>query len=169
MTQWLDSSETVLTTETVFHKLPRELLDQILDDLSLFDAFTLLSISKSIIHFFDKRLVIHQLLRRRIAQPLGSLHWILPVTTMEGEEGRFLKAANSWFPVVQDDFLFDTSFPLFEFVQANYRTSSMKNRRRLWGISQQFRELWVQYRKEGYEDDVFETGFGPDVDVNLIQ
>lgn len=151
-------SYTVNSRETVFHKLPRELLDMILDDLSLFDALNLISVSRSIIYFFNKPQLVNQLLKRRICLPLGSLHWLLPVSTMDGEEDRFWKATKTWFPSGRDTNIFYSTFPLFEFVKANYRTSSMKNRRRLWGISQQFRELWIQYRTEGYEDDVFELG-----------
>lgn len=159
-----NSKEMVNMEESVFHRLPSELLDQILDELSLFEALTLISISRSIIYFFNKPLVIYTLLRRRIALPLGSLHWLLPVTTMKGEEDRFLEAMKSWFPVAEDNSsvtIYDPSFPLFEFVRANYCTSSMKNRRRLWDISQQFRRLWIQYRIEGYEENIYGFGTGP--------
>lgn len=156
---------TVLAKETTFHKLPRELLDQILYDLPLFDAINFISISNSIIHYFNRPVMIRHQLRRRITLPLGSLHWLLPVSTVKGEENRFLKAVKSWFPLSQEDPLitiFDPSFPLLEFVRANYRTSSMKNRRRLWDISQQFRALWIQYRTEGYEENIFNFGVGPE-------
>lgn len=147
--------------ETIFHKLPYEVIDQILCDLPLFDALNLISISRSIIYFLDKpQMILHQL-QRRIALPLGSLHWLLPVSTMEAEEDRFLDAMKSWLSVPQEESLttiFNPSFPLLDFVRANYQTSSMKNRRRLWNISQQFRRLWIQYRTEGYEAKEFGVG-----------
>ncbi|CAG8701893.1 15292_t:CDS:2, partial [Acaulospora colombiana] len=42
--------------------------------------------------------------------------------------------------------IFNAEFPLVEFFRTNYRTDSMRNRRRLWKISQHFREEWYQYR-----------------------
>ncbi|PVG01679.1 hypothetical protein CPB86DRAFT_781492, partial [Serendipita vermifera] len=47
--------------------------------------------------------------------------------------------------------VFEAEFPLLEFIHANYATDSMRNRRRLWKISQQFREEWHQYRTGGFK------------------
>ncbi|GJE86343.1 F-box protein [Phanerochaete sordida] len=51
--------------------------------------------------------------------------------------------------------LFDPGFPLLAFLRACYTDDSMRARRRRWGLIKQFDKLWTDYRRDGWERDVF--------------
>jgi hypothetical protein len=95
-----------------------------------------------------------------LSRPLSDAYWFLPVATVQGEVEKFLKVCEesktsggavkaSTSP--DASVVFDADFPLWDFFRANYRTDSMKNRRRLWRISLRFSEEWYKYRTEGWE------------------
>lgn len=87
----------------------------------------------------------------------GALYWILPVETVAGERDAAMAAFQTWLPldVSTDAPLMHPSFPLLEFVKAVYRTDSMSNRKRLWGIVQQLGTIWCEYRSQGWQIDYF--------------
>ncbi|CAG8648542.1 4255_t:CDS:10, partial [Acaulospora colombiana] len=87
-------------------------------------------------------------------------YWFLPVANVEGEVEKFLKACKeskylrpnaTRLKSSCNSTIFDPDFPTLDFFRANYSSDSMKNRRRLWRISQQFRQEWYKYRTEGYK------------------
>jgi hypothetical protein len=95
-----------------------------------------------------------------LSKPLSDVYWFLPVATVRGEVEKFVKVCEESKPSgaavktsISPDaaVVFDADFPLWDFFRVNYCTDSMKNRRRLWRISLQFREEWYKYRTEGWE------------------
>ena len=51
--------------------------------------------------------------------------------------------------------LFDHDFPLLPFLRVYYWSDAMRSRRRRWRIIKQFDTLWTDYRRDGWERDVF--------------
>lgn len=51
--------------------------------------------------------------------------------------------------------LLDPAFPLAAFIRACYLSDNMRARRRRWRIIKQFDKLWTDYRRNGWERDVF--------------
>jgi hypothetical protein len=124
------------------------------------DVLSLTSSCRYFYHRFGNPDFLSLWLRVQLRAPLSGVYWFLPVSAVEGEVESFVKAceeskpsqtAATASPSPGASIVFDASFPLFDFFRVNYGTDSMKNRRRLWRISRQFREEWYKYRTDGYE------------------
>jgi hypothetical protein len=158
-----------LPIQTQWDKLPTEIILEILRDLSIFEVLSFSSSCRSFRYLFASPAFISSLLREQLHRPLSSMYWFMPVGTVEGEVEKFLQACklprlpdkegNTELPSTESCDIFSLNFPLHDFVRRNYQTESMRNRRRLWRISQQFRREWYRYRTEGYDYNVFELGF----------
>jgi hypothetical protein len=143
--------------------LPTEIVIDILSHLSIPQVLCFASSSRYLYHRFGNPAFLSMLLRSQLRQPNSSIHWVLPVDTVKGEVEKFYQACNESMESVPKEstdasIAFDGNFPLLEFLQTNWTTDSMRNRRRFWRISQQFRREWYKYRTEGYEYNVFEKG-----------
>lgn len=78
----------------------------------------------------------------------GSLFWILPVTTLPGEAECAFESAWTWIdgPQGSDSPFEHAEFPFLAYLRECFRSDSMRNRRRLWGIVKQYDRLWDDYR-----------------------
>ncbi|PVG01681.1 hypothetical protein CPB86DRAFT_83551 [Serendipita vermifera] len=138
-------------------KLPTEIVLEVLSDLPLNELLSFASIFRYFYHKFGDSNFLSSLLRIQMRRPLSDTHWFMPVATVKGEVGKFCAACNesksseigvTISKSAEGYVTFGAGFPLFEFFRTNFNTDSMKNRKRLWRISQQFRDEWYTYRTE---------------------
>ncbi|KAK6978179.1 F-box domain-containing protein [Favolaschia claudopus] len=135
-------------SETIFHTLPPEIVLQIIPLLDLHDLISVQLVSHSV------RAIISPLLDTTLWHHVhfGSLRWILPIHEVEGEVERANLAATKWssstLPSSFENHALEPvfnskGFPFLSFIRECLQNSdSMRNRQRLWRISQQFRLLW---------------------------
>jgi hypothetical protein len=113
----------------------------------------------------------------------SSTRWLLPVGSINGETETATSVAREWLaskhalnstsrPLLPHQsngpaVLFrDYSFPFYAFVPAclslntTLASMSMSNRRRFWGIIQQFQVIWRNYRTTGWEWSEMFSMFG---------
>jgi len=144
-----------------FSALPVELLFDILRQLPIRALLVLSSISRNLRALLTEPAFLNQTIK--VAVLWGSEFWILPVTTIAGEEERALHVAMEWLATTSSgrDVLttgspfHSSAFPYLAFVHACYKSDSMRNRQRLWNIVKQFDGLWRDYRLHGWQPDVF--------------
>jgi hypothetical protein len=158
----------VVQTQITWDRLPTEIVLEILGNLSIRDVLSFTSCCRMFHMGFGNKAFLSSLLRGQLRRPLSSIYWFMPVNTVMGEVERFDEACKNSITLNSDGknepslpdlaLCFTYEFPLYDFVRTNYRTESMRNRRRLWRISQQFRHEWYRYRTEGYEYNVYELG-----------
>jgi hypothetical protein len=105
----------------------------------------------------------------------GALRWVLPVNGAYDETERMDDVARKWLSThgtLSDDTvspqasihgvvtpLASLYFPHYAFLRECYKSDSMMNRKRLWGIVKQFDAIWTDYRLNGWERDVFYVGW----------
>jgi hypothetical protein len=152
--------------------LPTEIIFEIFQNTPIQEILSLTSCCRSFYDRFGNISFLSSVFRARLRHPLGSMHWFMPVSTVEGEIDRFCEACKDSIVLenkskdrtvlIDPAIVFAQEFPLYEFVRENYLTESMRNRRRLWRISQQFRREWYRYRTKGYLD---ENPYKPDFPV----
>ncbi|PVG01674.1 hypothetical protein CPB86DRAFT_83415 [Serendipita vermifera] len=135
-----------------WQSLPTEIMLSILSILSIKEVLAFTSSCRYLYHKFGNPDFLSILLRTRLRLPLSDVYWFLPVSSVKGEAKKFCEACG---PVNvsllnSSDVVFDQDFPLFTFFRTNYPSDSMRNRRRLWRISQQFRAEWYKYRTKGF-------------------
>ena len=144
-----------------FNAFPAELLFDIFRQLPIRDLLALSSVSRNLRALLTEPAFLDQTIK--VAVLWGSEFWMLPVTTIAGEEERALHVAMEWLntassdrDVLTTDSPFHSSaFPYLAFVHACYKSDSMRNRQRLWNIVKQFDGLWRDYRLHGWQRDVF--------------
>ncbi|KAJ7291661.1 hypothetical protein C8J57DRAFT_1588143 [Mycena rebaudengoi] len=124
-----------------FTAFPSEVLLQTLPHVPLHGLLALWTTSRG----FRRR--VQPLLNEALLYQLhhGDLGWILPVPSIDGETIRAFGEAQTWIPAGTRpcQIPFDPpSFPLWHFISECFRSDSMRNRRRLWGIYKQYQELW---------------------------
>jgi hypothetical protein len=149
----------------LWDRLPPEIRYQIFKILSIKDILAFSATCRLVYH--RENPVILSIIRHRILDPRGDLHWFLPVNTVKDDVQNFSEATIR--PVkwtngpetaqMLASIIMDPQFPLLAYLGANYPTDSMRNRRRLWRIAKQFRTEWRKYRTKGYEYNIFEQGF----------
>jgi hypothetical protein len=156
---YLQASQ-IATTYGLWQSLPVEILIEILSDFSFKELLSFTALCRSFHHHIGNSSFLSLWLRVHLRRPLSNVYWFLPVPAVNGELEKFWRACEESKPSqsaimtsfsTNSSIVFDANFPLFEFFRANYGTDSMKNRRRLWRISQQFRNEWYKYRTDGYE------------------
>ena len=138
-----------------FSALPTELLLDILQQLPIRTLLSLSSASRNLRVLITESSFLNQTIKATVLG--GSEFWILPVTTLPGEEERARQVAMNWFTTASSDHPLTTespfhspSFPYLAFVHACYESDSMRNRQRLWNIVKQFDGLWRDYRLHGW-------------------
>ena len=144
-----------------FSDLPAELLFDILRQLPIRDLLALSSVSRNLRALLTEPAFLNQTIKDAVLS--GSEFWILPVTTIAGEEERALHVAKEWLAAASSDRdvlttespFHSSAFPYLAFVHACYESDSMRNRQRLWNIVKQFDGLWRDYRLHGWQRDVF--------------
>ncbi|KAJ1562251.1 hypothetical protein HK405_014240 [Cladochytrium tenue] len=104
--------------------------------------------------------IASDVIRQRVLAPTGDLRWVLPVPHVD-DTLRAYAAAASWLPRPrQMDWTPDedqhgpfghTDFPFLDFLRACASSLSMRSRRRYWDIYVQFRRMWSDYRRHGFE------------------
>ena len=143
-----------------FNALPTELLLIILSQLPIPALFTLSATSRNLRTLITEPAFLNQVIKGSVLE--GSGFWILPVTTVAGEEDRARCTGMEWFATVSADNsalvvespFHSALFPYFSFVHACYESDSMRNRERLWKIVKQFDDLWRDYRLHGWQQDL---------------
>ncbi|PVF91196.1 hypothetical protein CPB86DRAFT_719915 [Serendipita vermifera] len=135
-----------------WESLPTEIIIDILSSLSIEEVLSFTSCCRYLYHKFGNQSFLSILLRTRLRLPLSDVYWFLPVSSVKGEVEKFCGACVQANVSLLDssDVMFDQDFPLFTFFRTNYRSDSMRSRRRLWRISQQFRREWYKYRTKGF-------------------
>ncbi|PVF91195.1 hypothetical protein CPB86DRAFT_878641 [Serendipita vermifera] len=150
-----------VTSTGHWQNIPAEIVIEILSNLSVKEVLYFASSCRQFHHRFGGCDFLAILLRAQFRLPLSGSYWFLPVPNVEGEVEKFCKACNGsksgkpnvLLPKSSDvSVILDPEFPIVDFFRANYSSDSMRNRRRLWRISQQFRREWYRYRTEGYDD-----------------
>jgi hypothetical protein len=125
---------------TIFHTVPPEVLVQILNLVSGWDLVSLLQLSRSVSG------LVHPLLDEILWYHVhyGEFRWILPVPGVKGEVGRANDVVKGWYsnPGGLTSVFDSREFPFAEFISECVRSSSMRNRRRLWRIYKQYKALW---------------------------
>ncbi|PVG01677.1 hypothetical protein CPB86DRAFT_83410 [Serendipita vermifera] len=143
------------TNVSSWKNFPAEIMVDILSNLSFKEVLSFTSCCQYLYHKFGNPSFLSALLRTRLRIPLSDVYWFLPVSSVKGEVEKFCEACGQANVSLlnSSDVLFDRDFPLFTFFRTNYPSDSMRNRRRLWRLSQQFRREWYKYRTRGYEVD----------------
>ena len=144
-----------------FGALPLELLFDILRQLPIRALLALSSVSRNLRAFLTEPAFLNQTIK--VAVLSGSEFWMLPVTTIPGEEERALHVAVEWLATASSDRdvlttespFHSSAFPYLAFVHACYESDSMRNRQRLWNIVKHFDGVWRNYRLHGWQRDVF--------------
>jgi len=134
-----------------FSVLPTELLLIITSHVPISTLLGLSATSKSLRSLITQPSFLNQ--ASKAAVLTGSAFWILPVTTISGEEARAQRAGMEWLALENSDLeKFKKSpfhaprFPYFAFVHSCYESDSMRNRERFWKIVKQLDKLWRDYR-----------------------
>ncbi|KAJ8518171.1 hypothetical protein ONZ45_g4731 [Pleurotus djamor] len=145
---------------TCFQVLPDELLHLISLELDIPSFLALSSTCWELRSRFLSPESSEYIFRTHVLSNTGSLRWILPVESCLDELYRANYAVKKWLPAHSDaesprSLFEDPSLPYFDFVRACHLSMSMMNRRRLWGMMEQFRCLWEDYRVNGWEVDRF--------------
>ncbi|KAJ7059620.1 hypothetical protein C8F01DRAFT_1254532 [Mycena amicta] len=137
-------------TSSVLHTSPPEVLIQILALLPLSDLLSLLLLSHGVASLVSP--LLDEALWHHVH--LGNLYWMLPVAGVKGEVQRASRAAMKWCNSPRSksaatsqarkttSVLESKDFPFSAFLPACFAADSMRNRERLWKISQQFKVLW---------------------------
>ncbi|KAH8797720.1 hypothetical protein DL96DRAFT_1688480 [Flagelloscypha sp. PMI_526] len=128
--------------------LPNELILDICSRMSITDLLNISSTCRA----YRQRVTGHELLSTIVYEMIhfGSLRWIKPCASVYGEVERANEALVTWIDAAagKDDPLHEPSFPILAFVwTCCVKSTSMKSRRRLWGISKQFETMWITYRR----------------------
>ncbi|KAJ7872956.1 hypothetical protein B0H13DRAFT_2669335 [Mycena leptocephala] len=137
---------------TVFNTLPPEILIQILPLLPLPDLLALQLLSRSVAG------LVSSLLDETLWQHVhyADFRWVLPVAESKGEVRRANRAAMKWCSKSAGPrahraksalrrlacVLDSKDFPFSNFLRECVKSDSMRNRERLWKISQQYKTLW---------------------------
>ncbi|KAF7770262.1 hypothetical protein Agabi119p4_6236 [Agaricus bisporus var. burnettii] len=97
--------------------------------------------------------------------PTGEMFWIYPLEDQQEEMDNFKNSLYSWLTlncssvemesVTTWDILSHHEFPLVHFIHALYMSDCSRNRRRLWKNVKKFEEVWVDYRRNGWEVNRF--------------
>ena len=140
-----------------FSTLPTELLFIILSQLPMPALLALSATSRILRAHITEPAFLNQAIKGSVLE--GSAFWILPVSTLAGEEERARRTGMEWLATVSADNsslvakspFHSASFPYFSFVHACYESDSMRNRQRLWNIVKQFDALWQDYRLHGWK------------------
>jgi len=166
-----------------FHRLPLEILLDIVADCPLSTVVNLSATCHFIRNVLMGTQVLNAILRSAVLSPGGSLRWLLPVGSINGETEQAILAAQEWLtskhalidmfglslPHQSTDSLLPFihhSFPFYAFVPAclsvntTLPSMSTSNRRRFWDIVQQFQAIWWEYRTEGWERGEIFSMFG---------
>ncbi|PVG01671.1 hypothetical protein CPB86DRAFT_812300 [Serendipita vermifera] len=145
-----------INTAGPWQNLPTEMALKILSDLSIDEVLSFTTSCRYLYHKFGEPGFLSMLLRAQLRIPLSDVYWFLPVSTVEGEVAKFCEACDES-KASDISVVFNPAFPLWDFFRANYASDSMRNRRRFWRISQQFRQEWYKYRigelKDGNDND----------------
>jgi hypothetical protein len=93
------------------------------------------------------------------------MFWIYPLENQPREMDNFINCLNSWLSLkcpstkkesfTARDILSHRDFPLIQFIHSLYTSDYSRNRRRLWESVKQFKEVWVDYRVNGWEVNRF--------------
>jgi hypothetical protein len=145
----------------IFASLPTEIFLQISHSFSVADLLRFACTSKAVWNAIMEPHTFHQIVRQLLLK--GSLRWILPVKDAYNEVKRMHGAAIKWLSAYDTSIragtvvrpLTSPSFPYYPFLRQCFRSDSMMNRRRLWGIVKQFDDIWADYRLRGWQRDVF--------------
>jgi hypothetical protein len=157
------------TCTSVFDVLPVELLLVILGYMSFSSYLSVSATCKSLRSLLTAPDFVDTIIKTAIAS--GYLHWISPVDAMPGEVNRANEIFSQWRCVYStkkakepnepnlnvSNPLLSMDFPRLAFVHACFQSDSMKNRKRIWGIVKQYDALWMEYRTNGCQKDVFYT------------
>jgi hypothetical protein len=95
--------------------------------------------------------------------PSRGLFWAYPIEEHPSEQEDFIEALKTW--VLSSDksaamalnrkFILSSEFPLLHFVRSMCTEDNPRNRRRLWKNAQRLREVWVDYRMNGWKVNKF--------------
>ena len=88
------------------------------------------------------------------------LYWLYPIEQKPGEYDNFVNSLKTWIASGSNvagsgRLIFSHEFPVIQFVYALYVEDSPRNRRRLWNNVKQLREVWVDYRLNGWKVNRF--------------
>ncbi|KIJ55011.1 hypothetical protein M422DRAFT_64162 [Sphaerobolus stellatus SS14] len=130
----------MIGSEGVFSLLPTELRLRLLFYMPLSSLMALSETCRLMYILWDSN--ADQIIKQKVYS--GDLHWVLPVSAVVGEAEAAKNTVASWFtPTNRLEDLFESpDFPWYPFLLACLRSNSMRNRRRIWNISEQFRKLW---------------------------
>ncbi|EIW78300.1 hypothetical protein CONPUDRAFT_138635 [Coniophora puteana RWD-64-598 SS2] len=160
----LASDAPVSPQNNALTRIPKELLDMIAGRLTFRAYFALSATCKP----FRRRMCDPNVLDHVAREMLlhGPLQWILPVSAVKGSAQAARAAAEMWIGFARSGSgsasqssaaapFYDGDFPAFAFVDACFRSDSMRNRRRIYGQVKQFEALWREFRVKGWAVDRF--------------
>ncbi|GJE96632.1 hypothetical protein PsYK624_128320 [Phanerochaete sordida] len=155
--------------------LPNELFPELLQHCRLEDVFALSATCKILrLRALDRSTLVHTL-RHSMANVSSPLRWTMPVTSLREEWLVACNAMQTWLPAgslvtpmsnvmglpttlpLPPLPLFDPAFPVAAFLHAYRDSDSMRARRRRWELIKQWDVLFANYRRDGWERDVFAT------------
>lgn len=125
----------------MFDTLPTELLEKIFLLVDLPSLASLMQASKSSYNLLHS--IIDDITLQH-TQSGGDLYWILPVDSVPKETERALGVVRTWKSFegsTVSEWLQCAGFPWFAFVRQCFVSDSMRNRRRMWDVSEQLRRL----------------------------
>lgn len=169
--------QSLTTASNSFSRLPTEMTLLILPLLPLPSLLALAATCKILQNTIMHPEYLRQVLKEAILRREGSLRWILPVSSMPGEEDRAAATLSQWLhpcssacanssnegPTLQSarQIIASPTFPHVAFVRACFSIEagegegSMLNRHRIWKNVKQFDTLWRDYRMHGWQVNRF--------------
>ncbi|KAF5349236.1 hypothetical protein D9756_009414 [Leucocoprinus leucothites] len=142
-----------------------EVLTQIFGWLPSIWAYLNLKVVSKAMHnlIVDSRFTMMVFREMLQPDPRRALYWVHPIKEFEQEEEvkNFVEALQSWAGMpsnsktISEDFILSSEFPVIQFIHSLYMTDEPRNRRRLWSNIQRLKEVWVDYRKNGWKVNRF--------------
>jgi len=160
------------TPSNKFDSLPSEISFAILQYLTPSSLIALSTTCKSLRTILtDPAIMVH--IFKEMIFKTDYLTWILPVKRQGRETEISIYVARLWLGYASigpglslaelfesgflnaDELPFSSpSFPYFAYVRVCFESDSVRNRRRIWGITKQFETIWREYRTNGWERNV---------------
>ena len=156
--------------KAAFVVLPPELIPVVLRHLEPQSIFRLALSCRQVYGLVLDHGILTSAIRLFIKETDGSLHWVLPVSSLQEENNHALRAMRSWMLLQTPEadnmisgrgsqkpvsLVLNPAFRLLAFVRACFLSDTMQSRRRRWSIIKQFDLLWTDYRHDGWERDDF--------------
>jgi len=147
-------------------RFPSEVLVQIFGWLPTVGNYLTLKLVSKRMHDLVINLRFTAMVYREMLQPdlNRGLYWVYPIEQKSGEYDSFVNSLKTWITSGSNvagskHLIFSHGFPVIQFVYALHAEDSPRNRRRLWNNVKRLKEIWVDYRLNGWKVNRFRVPY----------